>query len=101
LQKQNIKCVECKIYMHLVWMYVKKKPILWVLCHSIHTVYKWKKKTTEMSTKWKKEDHKISKKEISDCKNVWKEKKVTAKMPIKEKKDWKMFKKEKKWLKDV
>ena len=33
------------------------------------------KKTTEMSTKWKKEDRKISKREISDCKNVWKEKK--------------------------
>ena len=37
------------------------------------------KKTTEMSTKWKKEDHKISKKEISDCKNVWEEKKSDCK----------------------
>ena len=50
------------------------------------------KKTTEMSTKWKKEDRKISKREISDCKNVWKEKKSDCKNVCKRKKDCKNLK---------
>jgi len=78
-------------------MYVKKKPILWVLCHRLLSTNE--KKTAKMSTKRLKRNAKCLNKEKADCKNVWKAKKWQKNVYKKKNRNAKTSKKKKKTAK--